>query len=88
MTFTIGWDVISFDQMALIVRTHPEHRALLADALQELTRSLRSAPGETGESREGDDRIGFFGPLVVAFRVFPAEQRVQVANVRLRWLLL
>lgn len=88
MNWHVTWHDTAFDQMALIVRNHPDHKDELAASLREMTAELRTGPGAAGESRGDGLRIAFYDPLVVDFQVAPADRRVLVLNVRLRWILL
>ncbi|MBA4062906.1 MAG: hypothetical protein C0501_04205 [Isosphaera sp.] len=88
MTWHVAWHDTAFDQMARIVRNHPDHKDELAAALRDLTAALRADPEGAGESRGDGLRITFHDPLVVDFQVAPADRRVLILNVRLRWVLL
>ncbi len=88
MNYSVTWDEAAFERMALIVNNHPDHKDFLATALQALSTALRTEPGISGESRAGNDRIIFFRPLVVIFRVWHADRRVQILDVHLSTLLL
>ena len=81
--FTVVWSDEAFDDMGRIVWANPDRKAELAAALRELTDRLSRDPGGTGESRWGDLRVMFPGPLAVYFRVADEGQAVEVAQVRL-----
>jgi hypothetical protein len=88
VNYHVHWQQLAFEQMDAIARGNPDYVDMLAAALSELAQALRSHPTNYGESREGNDRVGFPGPLVVTFRVLHADRQVQVLRVRLTTLLL
>jgi hypothetical protein len=88
MSFRIVWRPEPFDNMAHIIRQHPDYKELFAEALRSLSATLSSDPNGVGESRPGDARIEFFYPLGVTYRVFEADQEVHIIDVYLTRLLL
>lgn len=71
----------AFSEITALARDHPDHRDEIDAALGEMSAALESDPLAAGESRGGDDRIDFYGPLGVWFRVDPAARRVLVLRV-------
>lgn len=89
MNHHVVWHPAAFDVMQAVVRAHPQHRTYLAGVLAEISAALRTHPDEVGESREEEhDRVGFFGPFTLWFRVLSADRRVEVLRVQLTTLLL
>jgi hypothetical protein len=84
MNFSVVWHDTAFDEMAFIVRNHPEHKDELARALREMTDAFRGSADTAGESRGDGLRIAFYDPLVVDFRVAAADREVVILGVRLR----
>jgi hypothetical protein len=82
------WKPAAFDRMDAIVRGHPAHTVLLAALLRDISATLGADPGNTGESRVENDRLAFFGPLAVSFRVLHADHRVLILDVYLTSFLL
>lgn len=80
----VEWLDAAFTQMDELIRAHPVLHLAFAVGLQRLARDLSQWPGEVGESRPNGRRIGFFGPLVVYYRVFATERVVRVISVHLR----
>ncbi len=60
--------------------TATEHAAVQA-ALQEIGTRLRNDPENEGESRPGDRRITFVGPLGLTFEIHSEEGMVVVLSV-------
>ena len=81
--FRVEWPDMAFEQMGELIRTHPALAPAFAVGLQRLARDLSQWPDEVGESRPNDRRIAFFGPLVVYYRIVPAERVVRVIAVYL-----
>jgi plasmid stabilization system protein ParE len=81
--YGIEWLETAFEQMAAPVRDNPVLEERFAAGLQRLARDLSQWPLEVGESRPNDRRIGFFGPLVVYYRVREPERVVRVISVHL-----
>lgn len=88
MSFHTTWNPDAFDRMGRIIRAHPEYKDMFAALLREMSEACRDHPAETGESRVENDRIAFFGPLGVSFRVLAADQEVRILDVHLTTLLL
>jgi hypothetical protein len=86
--YTLDWGPEPFDRMNAIVRGHPAHTALLAALLRDISAALGTDPGNAGESRAENDRLAFFGPLAVSFRVLHADRRVLILDVYLTSFLL
>jgi plasmid stabilization system protein ParE len=82
--YRVEWLDTAFEQMDELIREHPVLEQAFAAGLQRLARDLTQWPAEVGESRPNDRRIGFFGPLVVYYRVLSSERVVRVIAVHLR----
>jgi plasmid stabilization system protein ParE len=82
--YRVEWLDTAFNQTDELIRGHPVLQDAFAAALQRLTRDLSQWPLEVGESRPDGRRIGFFGPLVVYYRVLASERVVRVISVHLR----
>lgn len=82
--YRLDWLDTGFEQMADLIRDHPELLGAFAAALRRLSRDLSGWPNEVGEARPAGRRIGFFGPLVVYYRVSEEERVARVISVHLR----
>lgn len=82
MSFHVDWTPRARGQMRDIWANAPEdaHPRLLA-ALADIAEALTIRPAETGESRSGNARIGFFGPLSIIYRVETDRRNVRIAHV-------
>ena len=56
-------------------------REALQEAATRIDEQLASDPWNAGESRSGNERIVFNGPLAVSFAVIASEQEVRVFHV-------
>lgn len=81
--YGIEWLETAFEQMAALVRDRPILQEQFSVDLQRLARDLSQWPLEVGESRPNDRRIGFFGALVVYYRVRESERVVRVISIHL-----
>lgn len=81
--YRVEWLNVAFDQMDELIQDHPVLEKAFAVGLQRLARDLSQWPGEVGESRPNDRRIGFFGPLMVYYRVLEPERVVRLISVHL-----
>ena len=79
--YAVTWGVEAFDQMSGIIARHPARRAELANALRLLADQLLRAADDEGESRDGDFRVTFVGPLTIDFRVDLEDRLVEIARV-------
>lgn len=84
MMYRLEWLNAAFDQTDQLIRGYPVLEPAFAAGLQRLARDLSQWPTEVGESRPNDRRIGFFGPLVVYYRVLESERVVRIISVHLR----
>ncbi len=84
MTFAITWANAAFDEMQRLILANADRLAEIRAALRELSKTLGDDPLGHGESREKDRRVGFFGPIVVVYRVIATADRVVVSGVKLR----
>jgi len=64
-------------------RATTSERPAISAASNEVDRLLSRNP-EAGESRSGDMRITFVGPLIVYFAASPDGQNVTIVHLRLR----
>ena len=56
--------------------------AIITQAAARIDRALEVNPAETGESRDGDERIMFETPLTVYFEVRESEPVAVVTSIR------
>jgi hypothetical protein len=56
-------------------------RYAVTEAASRFDLVLRVDPASVGEFRDGDERIAFYDPLGVRFRVMPDQRRVLVTHV-------
>lgn len=84
MKFAVTWANAAFDEMQRLILANPDRVTEIRNGLQELSKAVGADPLGHGESREKDRRVGFFGPLVVVYRVIATADRVVVSAVRLR----
>ncbi|MBA4064175.1 MAG: hypothetical protein C0501_10765 [Isosphaera sp.] len=82
--YRLDWLDAGFEQMDALIRNHPVLEAAFAAGLRRLARDLSQWPNEVGESRPSGRRIGFFGPLVVYYKVLEEERVTRVISVHLR----
>jgi hypothetical protein len=61
---------------------NPADRAAITEAVATADELLAIDPANQGESREGDRRIVFLGPLVLTIRLDESWRMVRVLNVR------
>ncbi|MBA4066338.1 MAG: hypothetical protein C0501_22010 [Isosphaera sp.] len=83
MSYQQVWTRGASDAMGAAVRNYPAHKDTFAAALRELSDRLGTDPGDFGESREGNDRVGFVGPFAVHVRVLHADRQVVILAVHL-----
>jgi hypothetical protein len=81
MSFTVDWRPSAEDELARLWVDHPDERNEITAAAAALDATLRRDPLALGESRAGQSRITFEGPLAIAFDVFPEQNRVLVRAV-------
>lgn len=79
--FEILWIDVARDQLADLWIRAADRRAVTA-AVDSIDKRLRFDPRDVGESREDPERIAFFPPLVVRFRLSEDDRRVLVVSVR------
>ncbi|MBX9624043.1 MAG: hypothetical protein K2X82_09560 [Gemmataceae bacterium] len=77
MNFLVIWDPRAFGQAVALGQNHPA----LAAAFAAMATALEGDPLAAGESRGGDNRIAFFRPLAVTYRVDPPRRRVYIYSV-------
>lgn len=83
MSFHVDWTPHARRQMREIwARASVDvHQRLLA-ALAEIAEALTLRPTEVGESRSGNARIGFVGPLSIIYRVDVDRRTVRISHVK------
>jgi plasmid stabilization system protein ParE len=81
MNFRVIWTRAARDQLADIWLSHPDRAAVTA-AAHRIDQLLGRDPANQGEGRPNNRRIMFESPLVVIYRIDPANNRVIVSNVR------
>jgi plasmid stabilization system protein ParE len=79
--FEVFWKSRASGQLADIWVKSSNRNAITA-AVDSIDRELRSDPFGQGESREDNDRLFVFAPLVVDFRVIEEDRRVEILAVR------
>ena len=80
MKYTVVWLPAAERELARLFNDAVDRHALTS-AANELDRVLKRLPEYVGESRYDDLRISFEKPLAMLFRVFEADQRVEVIHV-------
>lgn len=76
------WHDGALDELADIwVAATPEERDKIEAAVKQMNDLLRRSPGDAGESRAGNQRVVFQGPLVVTFSTGGPVARV----LHVRW---
>lgn len=81
--FLVTWSEAAFEQMQQLLLDHPSRRTDFVYALRTLERELNQSADMWGESRGGNDRLGFPGPLSVLVEVDPDDRTVTVLRVTL-----
>ena len=67
---TVVWTDAALDMLAdIYANLHLFEQRALAQTVERINRELTEAPAGRGESREGNIRVWFTGPLVVTFRL-------------------
>jgi hypothetical protein len=80
MSYTITWLEEAEEQLAAVWMAADDPRAV-NDAVEFVERILGYAPLDSGESRSGDVRIVFSGPIGVLYRVDPQRRIVSIISV-------
>jgi hypothetical protein len=80
MNFTVTWRPDAEQDLAQLWVDATDKHAV-ADAADHLDAALRRNPFSVGESRGGDERVAFYGPLGFLFEVFTERQAVVVNAV-------
>ena len=83
--FHVSWVGKAFDQMGQLLRNNPARQVELAEALRDLTARLHSHADTAGESRGGNLRVVFTGPLTVYFVADSSNLMATVIRVRARF---
>jgi hypothetical protein len=81
----VRWTRSSLNELAgLWLSASQEMRARISDAVAESDNSLARSPDSIGESRTGNNRVAFFGPLGIEYEFRPDDRLTLVARVWLR----
>lgn len=80
MRFTVGWTE-SAEQKLTRLWLSARDRQAIQEATAEVERVLATQPLAVGESRAGNFRIYFSGPLAVVYSVSVADRMVKVVEV-------
>ncbi len=80
MNFTVSWRETALDELADLWNNASDPNAVAA-ASDLVDEALSRNPLTRGESRTGNDRLMFEGPLSVWFRVDVAARHVLVLSV-------
>jgi hypothetical protein len=64
--YQLKWSQRAFNEMNVIIQGAPDRKQEFAFWLREITDELTAKPTNTGESRQGNRRIAFFGPFIVS----------------------
>ena len=80
MNFTIIWSDAAIRDLAAIWLYVTDRNAVTV-ASAEVDRILRRDPQYVGESRPGNERVTYVGPLGVRFEVVVDDQRVTVGAI-------
>lgn len=83
MTFSIIWSEAAIQDLAAIW-LHVSDRTALNKAANEIDRLLARDPQYQGESRPGNERVIYIGPLAIRFDVVVDDLLVTVGAV---WLI-
>ncbi|MBX9625106.1 MAG: hypothetical protein K2X82_14970 [Gemmataceae bacterium] len=79
----VDWSDEAFAEVAAMLVANPDRQIELAIAVGTVVGRLSKNPEQEGESRWGDLRVTFVGPLIVYFRVSAGGRSAEVAQVRL-----
>ncbi len=77
MKYTVTWTQAALDELATIW-SQADDRAAVAAASNEIDRLLATSPDSQGESRRGNVRVMFKGPLGADFEILAEDCKVQV----------
>ena len=80
MNYAVIWLPLAIDQLAEAWRTSVNRNAVTA-ASHNIDMALGTDPYGFGESREGNERIGFEPPLNVLYRVVKEDRHVYVISI-------
>jgi len=79
--YTVVWKPDAEEDLASLWIA-AEDRAAITAAADRIDPLLRTDPDGVGESRSGNARIMFLGPLAITFRIVDEDRLVQVLSVR------
>jgi hypothetical protein len=77
---SVEWSGPALNQLAAIWQSAPDRDAVRV-AVAEIDRRLARDARTEGESREGDFRVTFCGPLALRFEVDAQGSSVRIVNV-------
>jgi hypothetical protein len=80
MKYTVVWRAKAFDQLADVWLRAAE-RDKVTSAIHRIEQQLSRSPLDSGESREGNERVVFDPPLVVKFEVVADDRKVRILLV-------
>lgn len=81
MKYHVNWKPLAEDNLALIWIMASDRNAVNQAAI-EIDRLLENDPNTVGESRSGNSRVAFVGPLTVYFEVHEPDRLVHVLTLR------
>jgi hypothetical protein len=81
MSFSVEWLPPAERQLARLWVDHPNQRNAVTAAVAAIDVMLGRDPSSFGESRSGNERVGFEGPLAISFLVFESRREAQVRAV-------
>lgn len=81
--YQVSWQPAAIQELAdLWTRADTTVRQAINDAVEQVDDRLERNPSSFGESRGGNNRVGFAFPLVVMFTISSEKSTVYVAHVR------
>jgi hypothetical protein len=78
--FLVRWKQSALDRLAELW-LEADNRSAISAAIEEIDRTLASAPASAGESRSDTTRVFFVSPVGVFFDVNEVDQIVSVLRV-------
>lgn len=83
MNSRVLWMRVALDQLAPFLASEEGLKGIILEAMERAEAQLGDDPFAISESREGEDRIAFFPPLVLEFFVIPDARIVSIFHARL-----
>lgn len=81
MTFYVNWKRLADRKLAAIWLS-ASNRSAVSEAARQIDETLRRSPESAGEQRDAGRRILIEYPLIVVFKVFPEDMRVDVLDIK------